>query len=67
MAAEHKTVAAGICMENDIYYQPAANMEDMKKGIDLLLTAELSRPMLLEVLTTPEADEQNYRDYYCML
>jgi hypothetical protein len=42
-------------------------MEDMKKGIDLLLTAELSRPMLLEVLTTPEADEQNYRDYYRML
>ena len=67
VAAEHKTVAAGICMENDIYYQPAANMEDMKKGIDLLLTAELSRPMLLEVLTTPEADEQNYRDYYRML
>ena len=64
VAAEHKTVAAGICMENDIYYQSAANMDELRQGIQLLLTAELSRPMILEVLTSHQADEHNYRAYY---
>lgn len=64
VAAKHKTVAAGICMENDIYYQPVSNMEELKQGIHLLLTADLSRPMVLEVLTDDQADEQNYREYY---
>jgi hypothetical protein len=57
-------VAAGICMQHDIYYQPVENLEDMKKGIDLLISSDLSRPMVLEVHTNPDTDEQTYRAYY---
>ena len=64
VAAEHSTVAAGICMQHDIYYQPVDNLEDMKKGIDLLISSDLSRPMVLEVHTNPDTDEQTYRAYY---
>jgi hypothetical protein len=39
-------------------------MEELRQGMQLLLTAELSRPMVLEVLTDHQADEHNYREYY---
>lgn len=51
IAAEHHTTAEGICRQNDIYYQRAETIEDMQRGIDLLLTEDFSRPMLLEVVT----------------
>ena len=64
VAAEHTATAEGICRQNDIYYQQAKNMEEMKEGIDLLLSEDFSRPMLLEVFTDADADEKTYRDYY---
>ena len=64
VAAAHHTTAEGICQQNDIYYQQATNMEDMKKGVELLLNSEFSRPMLLEVFTDAAEDERVYRDYY---
>lgn len=50
VAAEHHATAEGICQQNDIYYQQATTTEEMQRGIDLLLTSEFSRPMVLEVL-----------------
>lgn len=50
VAAEHHATAEGICQQNDIYYQQATTTEEMKRGIDLLLSADFSRPMVLEVL-----------------
>lgn len=64
VAAEHHTTAEGICQQNDIYYQQASNIEEMKKGVELLLTSEFSRPMLLEIFTDASEDERIYRDYY---
>lgn len=63
VAACHQTSAEGICQQNDVYYQQATNMEELKRGIELLLTAELSRPMLLEVFTDSEADNSVFREY----
>ena len=50
VAAEHHATAEGICQQNDIYYQQATTIEEMQRGIDLLLSADFSRPMVLEVL-----------------
>ena len=50
VAAEHHATAEGICQQNDIYYQQATTTEEMQRGIDLLLSADFSRPMVLEVL-----------------
>ena len=50
VAAEHHATAEGICQQNDIYYQQATTIEEMQRGIDLLLSADFSRPMVLEIL-----------------
>ena len=64
VAAAHHTTAEGICQQNDIYYQRATNMEEMRKGIDLLFDENFSRPMLLEVQTDASEDERIYKNYY---
>ena len=64
VAAEHNTSAEGICRQNDIYYQQATTMEEMQQGIDLLLSEEFSRPMVLEVMTDAAEDERVYRAYF---
>ena len=48
--ADHSATAEGICQQNDIYYQQATTIEEMQQGIDLLLSEEFSRPMVLEVM-----------------
>lgn len=64
VAAEHHISAEGICLQNNIKYLKAENMEEMRQGIDTLLYIESSRPVLLEVFTDPAEDELVYRDYY---
>ena len=67
VAAAHATTAEGICQQNDIYYQQATNLEEMRRGIDLLLASSFSRPMVLEVITSADTDAQTLRDYYATL
>ena len=49
VAAQHQTSAEGICQQNHVTYRAASNMEDMKQGINWLLSADSQCPMLLEV------------------
>jgi len=49
VAAQHQTSAEGICQQNHVTYRSASNMEDMKQGINWLLSADSQCPMLLEV------------------
>jgi 2-succinyl-5-enolpyruvyl-6-hydroxy-3-cyclohexene-1-carboxylate synthase len=51
VSAEHPAKAEGICQQNNVGYRRAENMEQMRQGIDWLLTSESEHPMLLEVLT----------------
>lgn len=67
VAAMHSTTAEGICLQNNVYYQKASNMAEMCQGIELLMQEEFSRPMLLEVMTDVEADNQALSDYYLKL
>lgn len=64
VAASHHTSAEGICIQNNIVYLKASNMEEMQQGINKLLTMEGDRPVLLEVFTDAKSDEQILKDYY---
>ena len=64
IAARHQTTAEGICRQNDVYYQQATTMEEMQQGIDLLLSENFSRPMVLEVITDANEDERVFKEYY---
>ncbi len=64
VAAAHKTSAEGICMQNNVVYLRAENMEQMQQGIDTLMNTESARPMLLEVFTDAAEDEHVLRDYH---
>ncbi len=64
VSAQHHITAEGICQQNDIYYQQAQNEEELRKGIDLLLHADFSRPMVLEIMTDAAVDEKALKEYY---
>ena len=64
VAAEHHTSAEGICQENDIVYLSASDMPQMRAGIDTLLNIESSRPVLLEIFTSPSPDATALQSFY---
>ena len=63
VAAEHHTSAEGICQQNDVYYQRANDIESVRQGLELLMTSDFSRPMLLEVMTDANTDERVLKEY----
>ena len=58
VAAVHQTTAEGICRQNNVCYRRAENMKELADGICQLLTDDLSRPMVLEVITDSVTDQQ---------
>lgn len=62
--AEHHTSAVNICQANDITYIGADNMKTLRYGIDQLIHQQSDRPMLLEVFTDIEADNQAVKEYF---
>ncbi len=67
IAASHHASAEGICQQNDILYLHADYPQELKPAIDTLLNTDSDRPILLEVFTTADEDEQVLKDYYKML
>ena len=64
VAAEHQASAEGICQQNNVVYLKAENSEQLKEGIERLVSEESDRPILLEVLTDAAVDECVYKKYY---
>ena len=62
--AEHCTSAYHICQAQNVTYQNADDMKSLHEGIDWLIHTESDRPMLLEVLTDIETDNQVIEEYY---
>lgn len=62
--AEHGTSAAHICQAHDIVYLHADNTKTMQQGIDRLIHTESDRPMLLEVFTDIDTDNQAFEEYF---
>ena len=64
VAAQHHTTAKGICQQNNVTYRKAEDMQQMKEGIDWLLTTSSEHPLLLEVLTNADTDTKALKDYH---
>ena len=62
--AEHHTSAFHACQANKVIYLSANNMKTLKAGIDQLLHQESERPMLLEVFTDIDTDNQALKAYH---
>ena len=62
--AEHCTSAYHICLAQNVDYQNADDMKSLHEGLDWLIHTESDRPMLLEVLTDIETDNQVLEEYY---
>ena len=56
--AKHHATAEGICSQNEVKYLAAHTMEEMEQGISQLIHAESDRPMLLEVFTDMDVDNE---------
>ncbi len=59
--AKHHASAEGICRQNDVVYLSAHNMEEMKQGVSRIVNDVSDRPMLLEVFTDIDADNEAYQ------
>lgn len=58
VAGRHNTSAEGICLQNDIVYIKATNEQEMRAGIERIITEKSARPMLIEVFTNEETDRK---------
>lgn len=64
VSASHSTSAEGICHQFGIDYTKAIGPASLNEGIAWLTKPLSDRPMLLEVMTDPTVDEQEYKAYY---
>jgi 2-succinyl-5-enolpyruvyl-6-hydroxy-3-cyclohexene-1-carboxylate synthase len=64
VTARHSTTAEGICMQHAVGYRVAHDMETLRKGVEWLMTAEATKPLLLEVKTDADSDDRELRNYY---
>lgn len=66
IAAAHHTSAEGVCRQNNIAYQAATDENSLKNGIEWLVGCpdDCQSPLLLEVFTSPETDNQAVTGYF---
>ncbi len=64
ISAHHTTSAEGICQQFDIHYLPATDEPSLRTGLKLLHSLKSHRPVLLEVFTDINIDEQVFKGYY---
>ncbi len=62
--AEHRTSAYHICQAQNVEYRNADDMQSMREGVDWLIHTESDRPMLLEVFTDIDIDNEAIENYY---
>ena len=64
ISARHNATAEGICKQFGIKYLKATDEISLHAGIDSIVCADSQRPMLLEVITDVNIDEQEFKRYY---
>lgn len=60
----HSYSAEGICQTFDVYYLSARNEEELDKCLPLFFRMDASRPVVLEVFTDMEQDNQVIQKYF---
>lgn len=64
VAAAHTTSARGICHQFGITYLQATDTMSLQRGIIELTNMKSDRPVLLEVMTSADNDEREFKKYY---
>lgn len=61
---QHSANAKGVCEQFGVDYLCADDADSLTAGIEWLQQSGSGKPMLLEVITTPETDEEIYTGFY---
>lgn len=64
IAGCHRTSAEGICQQNDIAYMAAHNMEELNEMMPRLVKGDSDRPILFEVFTDVETDNDVMKQFF---
>ena len=62
VAGAHATDAKGICIQNNVGYFAANDMDSLRSGINWIMTSKAERPMLLEVFTDAKQDNEAIKE-----
>ncbi len=64
VAGKHETSASGVCRQYNVGYKSADDKTSLQEGIKWLLEEKSERPLLLEVNTCVEIDEEELKRFY---
>lgn len=66
IAAQHRTSAYGICEQNKVAYLCAHNQDELQCGMQKFVSNTFQKPLVFEVFTTQQQDEQAMSQYKIM-
>lgn len=63
ISAQHHTTAWGICQQNNVAYLSAHDEEELENNMNCFVNDNFDRPVVFEVFTSQEQDEQAMNEY----
>ena len=63
VSAQHYTTACGICQQNNVAYLSAHDEIELENNMNRFVNDNFDRPVVFEVFTSQEQDEQAMNDY----
>lgn len=63
ISAQHHTSACGICQQNNVVYLSAHDEEELETHMNHFVNDNFDRPVVFEVFTSQEQDEQAINEY----
>ncbi len=63
ISAQHHTSACGICQQNNVAYLSAHDEEELENNMNRFVNENFNRPVVFEVFTSQEQDEQAMNEY----
>lgn len=63
ISAQHHTTAWGICQQNNVAYLSAHDEEELENNMNRFVNDNFDRPVVFEVFTSQEQDEQAMNEY----
>lgn len=63
ISAQHHTIACGICQQNNVAYLSAHDEEELENNMNRFVNDNFDRPVVFEVFTSQEQDEQAMNEY----
>ena len=63
ISAQHYTTACGICQQNNVAYLSAHDEKELENNMNRFVNDNFDRPVVFEVFTSQEQDEQAMNEY----